>query len=935
MDFAGALAAFGRALEALALGGGAPVLAAEERVRLLCNRSLCLARMGRWVESLAEADRALGVDPRSEKALYRRATALEELGRPGLAAEALGALLAAHPNNTTAAAALRRVRGGLAQRLREWYALLVAAEGADAEAAFEEGRDLWHALEADCRETGRAGPAAKGGLVRTLSSIATSSLRPEAAATALRSLANLASPDSAAAEQVLSALDVQRVADVLLEGSSATSKVAVPECGGPVALPAEQLLSHSPASAAARLLGCLAAGVVLRSPEEVRTFVASAAAALADGLRADEGLATACVLASVEAGEVKGYLSAFGAAGGWTRVLKLADKLDEVLVRRLFKVWWESASGPDETRAWLKRDALPALTASCAHRESNEGNLLWESHSVRVLNAACAGNLQLGAWCIQQEGVLEGILERLTAPEVDTSQRESVSALLLHVSSSRSGMAIFERAEVTEAFSEALLECADPAVRATLVAVLAKLAANSESPSERLSLFEEVMSQLATQGSASEVGEFGERDLRLLSRQVEALTVLVGDCAVKDRLTELLALGAEAQRGDSSPRARGLHLERLGDKCCRDASLRFGLAHILASVVASVAEREHESLMSSSGEDEEQAERREFQKAFNGQSAGMTSEEVSPEAPAKRKLLFLQGGGAKAACRLSKGASVATQRLVAACMFHVAAEHRCRPLLVQQGALGCLLGIAANGDDACLRLARHALARIFIGVDPKLVPEGLALSAVPLVVDLAGDEYVLQQFEACLALTNLALLGDTVASVIMKRGWDTIQNLLYSSKHERLQVAAAELVANCAYQDRVQEMFRDRNVVRVWLSMTDMPENFGLCRASATALAMLVEIDEMADVLLEEGVVPAFCRLVASDQPDLVWRGLEGLLTLLTPETGGKIQGILTESQRRDLSRTLKLIEGTDAGRFPPQVARLAPEILAHLSKED
>ena len=84
------------------------------------------------------------------------------------------------------------------------------------------------------------------------------------------------------------------------------------------------------------------------------------------------------------------------------------------------------------------------------------------------------------------------------------------------------------------------------------------------------------------------------------------------------------------------------------------------------------------------------------------------------------------------------------------------------------------------------RYPLHIVARIFISVDPKLVPEGLDLSAVPLLVDLAGDEYVLQQFEACLALTNLALLGDSVASIVMDRGWDSIQNLLYSSSHKRL-----------------------------------------------------------------------------------------------------------------------------------------------------
>merc|ERR1712078_940146 len=90
-----------------------------------------------------------------------------------------------------------------------------------------------------------------------------------------------------------------------------------------------------------------------------------------------------------------------------------------------------------------------------------------------------------GAGGMQQNGGLEGVLASLSAPGSSAALREGASTLLLHVSSGRAGMAIFERSEVTEAFSEALLECGDCTVRATLVAVLAKLAANSDSPSER------------------------------------------------------------------------------------------------------------------------------------------------------------------------------------------------------------------------------------------------------------------------------------------------------------------------------------------------------------------------------------------------------------------------------------------------------------------
>ena len=916
-DFEGALEAFGRALGRGGAGGagGGP----GPRARLLCNRALCYARLERWAESLAEADAALEAEPRSEKGLFRRAAALEGLGRPGPAAEALGALLAIYPSNAPAAAALRRLRGGAALRLEKWKARL---EGTGfgvggAGEAFGAAQDLWPLLEVDCLEPGRATTAVRGGLAHALDSAAADeAMKPEAVAAALRSLTALASSPEGA-EQLLSVLSLHAVAAVLLGGAPAAA-TAPGEAHGPLV---------SPALEAARLLGSLAAGAARQtSRESVEVYVQAAAPALAGGIgggavRRRE--ASACAQAAAAAGGLPGFFAAFGACAGWVRILEMLDVLDEVLVRRLFQAWWGSEEGPTETRAWFQRDVLPVLSMSASSGEDAALN------AFRALNAACAGNLQLGAWCMQQNGVLEGVLASLSAPGSSAALREGASTLLLHVSSGRAGMAIFERSEVTEAFSEALLECGDCTVRATLVAVLAKLAANSDSPSERLSLFDEAVAQISGGGLPAGDGALSERDLGILSRQVEAMTVLSSDCAIKDRLAELCS-----ERGSGAPGA-GLDLERLGVACCRDPSLRFGLAHIVASMVASAEEKEHEALMSSSGEDEEQAERRELQKALVAQDGpgGATGDEADPEAPARRKWLFLQGGGGRVACRLARGASVATQRLAAACLFHVAGNHRCRPYLVQQGAIGCLLGVAGNGDDASQKLARHALARIFISVDPKLVPEGLALSAVPLLVDLAGDEYVLQQFEACLALTNLALLGDSVASIVMDRGWDSIQNLLYSSSHKRLRVAATELVANCALNERVLGMFRERGMLKVWLAMADEPADFGLCRASATALAMLAQVQEMAVPITEEGGVAVFCRLAATGQPELVWRALEGLRVLLLPGMGGGLGSEPDATGVRELPQTLRTLQRGAAGAelYPPQVPRLAEEILGRL----
>ena len=85
--------------------------------------------------------------------------------------------------------------------------------------------------------------------------------------------------------------------------------------------------------------------------------------------------------------------------------------------------------------------------------------------------------------------------------------------------------------------------------------------------------------------------------------------------------------------------------------------------------------------------------------------------------------------------------------------------------MAQRGVVSQLITMCKEGRDP---IPAHALARIFIRTDPGLVSEALVIGAVSPLKSLAKEDYVLQQYDALLALTNIASLEETAHAVILK-----------------------------------------------------------------------------------------------------------------------------------------------------------------------
>lgn len=130
---------------------------------------------------------------------------------------------------------------------------------------------------------------------------------------------------------------------------------------------------------------------------------------------------------------------------------------------------------------------------------------------------------------------------------------------------------------------------------------------------------------------------------------------------------------------------------------------------------------------------------------------------------AKRVEALLAGGFVEALVTLAKAESEVTREQVARVFLAMAAEPRHRGALIQQGGVKALLPLAHENTPVGKVKAAQALAKICISSDPNVAFGGQrAFELVRPLLALTKERKGLLQFEAGLALTNLASMNDEI-----------------------------------------------------------------------------------------------------------------------------------------------------------------------------
>ncbi|XP_058450270.1 protein unc-45 homolog B [Malaya genurostris] len=249
-----------------------------------------------------------------------------------------------------------------------------------------------------------------------------------------------------------------------------------------------------------------------------------------------------------------------------------------------------------------------------------------------------------------------------------------------------------------------------------------------------------------------------------------------------------------------------------------------------------------------------------------------------PDFVSARIIVLANEGITAGLVALCKTESDNSKEMIARVFNALCGEQEVRGKVVQQGGAKVLLPLALKGTDNGKRHAAQALSRIGITINPEVAFPGQRNLEVirPFMNQLHPDCSSLENFEALMALCNLAAMNESTRQRILKDyGLNKIESYL-SEDHVMLQRAATQVICNLVQSPDVIEIYEKENDRVKLLALLTQEEDEETAKAASGALAYLTGMSEKC---CEKMFSPAswleiFQTLVANPSPDVQYRGM-------------------------------------------------------------
>ncbi|CAG9804468.1 unnamed protein product [Chironomus riparius] len=254
------------------------------------------------------------------------------------------------------------------------------------------------------------------------------------------------------------------------------------------------------------------------------------------------------------------------------------------------------------------------------------------------------------------------------------------------------------------------------------------------------------------------------------------------------------------------------------------------------------------------------------------------SELDDPDFVAKRINTLAEEGITVALVALSKTESDNAKEMIARVFNAICSETSVRGKIVQQGGARVLIQLALKGTEKGKRNAGQALSRLGITINPEQAfPGQRSLEVVrPLLNQLHPDYSALENFEALLALCNLAQMNDSVRNRIMKeKGMSRIEMFLMED-HILLTRAATQVICNMVLNEDYIKWHEGDNDRVKFLALLCEEEDEETALACSGALAILTSNSAKC---CEKMITPSswleiLHTLIANPSPDVQFRGI-------------------------------------------------------------
>ncbi|XP_036211447.1 protein unc-45 homolog A isoform X2 [Myotis myotis] len=796
-DYEGALAAYTQALDL----GATP----QDQAILHRNRAACHLKLEDYSKAETEASKAIDKDGGDVKALYRRSQALEKLGRLDQAVLDLQRCVSLEPKNKVFQEALRSIGGQIQEKVRymsstdakveQMFQILLDPQ----EKGTEKKQKASQNLVVLAREEAGAEKIFRNNGVQLLQRLLDTG-EADLMLAALRTLVGICSEHQSRTVAALSVLGTRRVVSVLGVENQAVSLAACHLL---------QVMFDALKEGVRKGFRGKEGAIVVDPTRELKVLTSNLLELLTEAGASGQGRdnALSLLIKAVPRKSLKdpdNSLTLWVIDQGLKKILAVGGSVQEppgelavtansrmsasILLSKLF----------DDLKCDAERENFHRLCENYIRSWFEDHGLAGKLRAIQTVSCLLQGPCDAGNRALELSGVMESVIA-LCASEREEEQLVAV---------------------------EALIHAAGKAKRASFitangVSLLKDLYKRSEKDSIRIRALVGLCKLGSAGGTDFSMKQFAEGSTLKLAKQcrkwlcndqidagtrrwaVEGLAYLTFDADVKEEFVEdEAALKALFQLSQSEER-----------------SVLFAVASALVNCTNSYDYEEPDPKM---------VELAKYAKQH-------VPEQHPKPPPSPGQAEFRAGPGEEAA---GGGRGV---------RHDVHGEDR-QPRADQflpGAAVQALLPLALEGTDVGQTKAAQALAKLTITSNPEMTFPGERVYEVvrPLVSLLHLNCSGLQNFEALMALTNLAGISERLRQKILKeKAVPMIEGYMFED-HELIRRAATECMCNLAMSKEVQDLFEAEGNDRLKLLVLYSGEDDELLRrAAAGGLAMLTSM---------------------------------------------------------------------------------------------
>jgi hypothetical protein len=243
-----------------------------------------------------------------------------------------------------------------------------------------------------------------------------------------------------------------------------------------------------------------------------------------------------------------------------------------------------------------------------------------------------------------------------------------------------------------------------------------------------------------------------------------------------------------------------------------------------------------------------------------------------------------------------------------------------RGLVVQQGGSKILCQLAVDGTEKGMRNASQALSRIGITQDPAIAfPGNRSCDIVRPLCNLLNVEYTgIENFEALMALGNLATLNDSTRKRILKESEyvTAIENYMFED-HQLIRRAAVQCWTNlCTSPLQAKRCEGNNDKVKYAVLLCGDDEDKEVVKAASGSLAMLTGHSQKICKKVFDSTQWLECllNLLANEDYEIVLRGAaiaKNMVTVGGADTAEKVLATEVMEVLQALICKAKLDEGS------------------------